>query len=91
MPSPDTFSWTDIDDICLGLYEKFPDVEPLKVTFPELREMVENLEGFEPDPGQSVNEQILEAIQVGWYEEKQEADGENDDDKESYSPNMPYR
>ncbi|QQE10568.1 Fe-S cluster assembly protein IscX [Planctomycetota bacterium] len=87
-----TFSWTDIEEICIGLYEKYTDVDPLKVNFPELREMVETLEGFKPEPGQSVNEQILEAIQAGWYEEKMDAtDDKDDDDQQGYQPNTPYR
>ena len=92
MPSPENFSWTDIEEICINLYEKFPQTDPLTVNFPELRELVEALEGFEPEPGQSVNEQILEAIQAGWHEEKMDADGNDDDDeKQQYEPNRPYR
>ena len=63
---PFTFSWTDIDDIADALRERFPDRDPLTVRFPELTGMVEALPGFKPRPGQSVNEQILEAIQAAW-------------------------
>ena len=92
MATPDTFGWTDIDDISIALYETFPDLDPLQITFPQLREMVENLQGFVPEEGKSVNEQILEAIQVGWHEEKMDAIGNDDDDNhQTYSPNNPFR
>ena len=71
---PFTFSWTDIEDIVDALREQYPDRDPLTLRFPELTGMVESLEGFKPKPGQSVNEQILEAIQAGWCEENQDDD-----------------
>ena len=53
----------------------------------------EDEEGFEPEPGQSVNEQLLEAIQQAWIEEKADAAGDDadDDDEGGYSPNQPFR
>ena len=88
-----TFSWTDIDEIAYQLTEQRPDDDPLTVKFTDLRSYVESLDGFEPEPGQSVNEQLLEAIQQAWIEEKQdlEDDEADDDDKDGYSPNQPYR
>jgi len=87
------FSWTDIDEIAYQLTEQRPDDDPLTVKFTDLRAMVESLDGFEPEPGQSVNEQLLEAIQQAWIEEKQDAadDDEADDDKPGYTPNQPFR
>ncbi len=82
--------WTDIEDIAIALAETHPDRDPLAVRFTELRELVEALPGFEADPDHQVNEQILEAIQAGWYEEKQDLDGENDDGR-SYTPVNPFR
>ena len=64
-----TFTWTDVEDIGLELYEKYPDRNPLEVRFTELRDLVEALEDFEPAEGQSVNEKILEHIQQHWYDE----------------------
>ncbi|MDX1682188.1 MAG: Fe-S cluster assembly protein IscX, partial [Phycisphaeraceae bacterium] len=63
------------------------------VRFTELRELVENLDGFEPEPGQSPNEQILEAIQAGWIEEREDmkAADDDDDDGPGYQPNNPFR
>ena len=89
-----TFSWTDIDEIAYQLAEQRPGDDPLAVKFTDLRAYVEGLEGFEPEPGQSVNEQLLEAIQQAWIEEKQDADADRDadpDDEGGYSPNQPFR
>ena len=87
------FSWTDIDEIAYQLTEQRPDDDPLTVKFTDLRSFVEALEGFEPEPGQSVNEQLLEAIQQAWIEEKEDADEDEDEDedKQGYSPNQPFR
>ena len=92
---PHTFGWTDIEDIVLALDEAHPDVDALSVRFTELRKMVEGLEDFEPEPGHNVNEQILEAIQAGWHEERQEQAAldreEGGEDGGGYEPNQPFR
>ena len=87
-----TFSWTDIDEIAYQLTEQRPGDDPLTVKFTDLRSFVEGLEGFEAEPGQSVNEQLLEAIQQAWIEEKEDAaPGSDDDEDGGYSPNQPFR
>jgi FeS assembly protein IscX len=63
------FKWTDIHDIAIELDEKFPDVDPQYVRFTDLKEWIEQLEGFEDDPNHC-GEKILEAIQAAWIEEK---------------------
>lgn len=85
-----TFSWTDIDEIAYQLTEQRPGDDPLTVKFTDLRNFVESLEGFTAEPGQSVNEQLLEAIQQAWIEEKQDL-ADADDDEGGYSPNQPFR
>jgi FeS assembly protein IscX len=84
-----TFGWTDIEEIAIALHEAHPGVDPFVVTFPELRKMVEALAGFEPEPDHPVNEQILEAIQVAWQEENEDA--ADDEDRPGYEPNQPFR
>ena len=66
--------WTDAEDIGIGLYEKFPDADPLTVRFTDMRERVLQLDGFDDDPKGS-NEPKLEAIQMAWYEEWKESQG----------------
>ncbi len=66
------FGWTDVEDIAIALEEAHPDLDPLQVRFTELTGLVEGLDDFEPEPGQSVNERILEAIQAAWIEEREE-------------------
>ena len=60
--------WTDVSDIAIELYEKFPEVDPQYVLFTDLRKWVLDLEGFE-DAADRSNEKILEAIQMLWMEE----------------------
>ena len=61
--------WTDIDDIALALYDKFPDQDPLAVRFTDLHRWVTELTGFQDDAKRS-NEKILEAIQMKWLDER---------------------
>ena len=62
--------WTDVNDIAIELYEKFPDVDPTYILFTYLRTMVMDLEGFSDDADKT-NEKILEAIQMLWIEERE--------------------
>ena len=60
--------WIDSRDIAIALAEKFPDVDPERVNFVDLRAWVLALDGFDDDPKRS-GEKILEAIQGAWIEE----------------------
>ena len=60
--------WIDTRDIAIALAEKFPDRDPARVNFVDLRAWVLALEGFDDDPKRS-GEKILEAIQAAWIEE----------------------
>ena len=62
--------WTDTREIAIALAEKFPDVDPERVNFVDLRNWVLALEGFDDDPRRS-GEKILEAIQMHWIEESE--------------------
>jgi len=64
--------WNDAEEIGLVLLEQYPDVHPLSVRFTDLHKMVTGLSDFEDDPKKS-NEGILEAIQMAWNDEYQEA------------------
>ena len=62
-------TWKDHDEITWALMDKFPDQDPLKLSFPKLHKMVCELEGFGDAPDKS-NEKVLENIQMAWYEER---------------------
>ena len=62
-------SWTDAEEIAIELTEKYPEVDPLKLRFTELHELVMKLPDFKDDPEKS-NEARLEAILTAWLEER---------------------
>jgi FeS assembly protein IscX len=64
--------WTDAEEIGIQLAEKFPGLDPLAVRFTDLHRYVMELAGFADDPAKS-NESRLEAIQMAWREEFEDA------------------
>ncbi len=60
--------WTDIYPIAIELSEAFPDQDPLKLNFVDLRNWVLSLPGFDDEPNRC-GEKILEAIQQAWIDE----------------------
>jgi len=60
--------WVDSREIAIALSEKYPDTDPERINFVDLRNWVLALEGFDDDPKRS-GEKILEAIQAAWIEE----------------------
>ena len=66
--------WTDAEEIGIQLAEKFPGLDPLTVRFTDLHRYVTELAGFADDPAKS-NEPRLEAIQMAWHEEFEDARG----------------
>ncbi len=64
--------WTDAEEIGIQLQEKFPDLDPLTVRFTDLLGYVTGLKDFADDPTKS-NEARLEAIQMAWQEEFEDA------------------
>ena len=71
---PREILWTDAEEIGSQLQEKVPEVDPLTVRFTDLHRHVTELEGFADDPTKS-NESRLEAIQMAWHEEFEDAKG----------------
>jgi FeS assembly protein IscX len=65
-------TWDQIDNIALSLLEKHPEMDPLTVRFTDLHKWVTELPGFDDDPAAS-SEGKLEAIQMAWYDEWQDA------------------
>ena len=66
--------WADAEDIGIRLQEEHPDLDPLTVRFTDLLAWIVALPDFKDDP-QASNEKKLEAIQMAWYEEYQDAKG----------------
>jgi FeS assembly protein IscX len=60
--------WTDSRELAIALLEKYPDQDPKKLNFVDLRNWVVGLPGFDDDPKRS-GEKILEAIQMAGIEE----------------------
>ena len=69
---PREILWTDSEEIGIQLQEKFPETDPLTIRFTDLHKIVTELEGFSDDPTKS-NESRLEAIQMAWHEEFNDA------------------
>jgi len=69
---PREIHWTDAEEIGIQLQEKLPDLDPLAVRFTDLHRYVIDLDGFVDDPQKS-SEGRLEAIQMAWHEEYEDA------------------
>ena len=69
----DTITWTDTEEIGFRLQEAHPGVNPLSVRFTDMRDQVMALPGF-VGTADHCGEKILEAIQMAWLEENQDAD-----------------
>lgn len=69
---PRKLTWIDSEDLAILLHERFPKTDPLTVRFTDLHEWVCELSEFGDDP-KSSNEKKLEAIQMAWLEEWQDA------------------
>lgn len=70
--SNDSFNWLDVEYIGELLAEQYPDKDPLRTGFVELKRLVMALEGFHEEPGHPCNEKILETIQRFWIEERED-------------------
>ena len=62
--------WLDVLDIAIELNDRFPDMDPQWISFPDLHKKICDLDNFIGDPEKS-NEKILEAVQMHWIEESQ--------------------
>jgi FeS assembly protein IscX len=71
---PREIHWTDAEEIGIQLQEKYPEMDPLTVRFTDLHQYVTGLAAFADDPKLS-NESRLEAIQMAWHEEYEDAKG----------------
>jgi FeS assembly protein IscX len=65
-------TWDDPEGIALALNEKFPDLDPTYIRYTDMHKWITELEDFDDDPMEST-EGKLEAIQMAWLEERNEA------------------
>ena len=65
-------TWDHTEDIALSLYEAHPDLDPKDVRVTDLHKWITELPNFKYDPMAS-SEGKLEAIQMAWLEEYQDA------------------
>jgi nitrogen fixation NifU-like protein len=63
--------WKDLDSIADALVENYPDQRPLDLSIPALFRRILSLPGFADDPDDAT-EEMLEKIQMLWYEEVSE-------------------
>jgi FeS assembly protein IscX len=61
--------WTDVYDIAIALEEAHPEADTVNLRFTDLHTWVCDLPGFDDDPEGS-NENLLEAIQMAWIDER---------------------
>ena len=60
--------WTDVGQIAIELFERFPEIDPKTINFVSLREKIMVLPEFDDKP-EYCGERVLEAIQQAWIEE----------------------
>jgi FeS assembly protein IscX len=63
-------SWKDTDEVAWALLDAHPDIDPLKLSFTKLRQMILEIPDFAGEP-EGCNEAVLENIQMTWREERQ--------------------
>ena len=63
--------WLDVERIAEELVDRHGDMDPVSISFPRLKALVEALPGFKEQPGHPCNERILEAIQQAWIDERE--------------------
>ena len=68
----ENLTWDMAEEIAVRLHEERPDLDPLTVRFTDLHAWVVAWPEFSDDPKNS-NEKKLEAIQMAWHEERQDA------------------
>jgi FeS assembly protein IscX len=69
---PFEFGWEETEEIGIQLQEKYPEIDPLTVRFTDMHKYIIELPGFTGDPAKS-NEGLLEAIQMAWLDEYNDA------------------
>ena len=66
------YHWLDVERIAEELFDRNADLDPVSISFPDLKALIERLPGFVPQDDHPCNERILEAVQQAWIEEREE-------------------
>ncbi|MDR1849725.1 MAG: Fe-S cluster assembly protein IscX, partial [Zoogloeaceae bacterium] len=61
--------WIDTFEIAMALADTYPEYDPARINFVDLRDWVMRLPDFDDLP-ERCNEKILEAIQQAWLDEQ---------------------
>ena len=78
-------TWSDVDDIAIELYESAPDYNPLQIRFTDLIDRILSLPDFAGERDKC-NEKILEAIQMSWLEEFNDAQAQQYAQRQEQKP-----
>jgi len=65
-------NWDDPEGIAIALHERFPELDPTYIRYTDLHKWITELPDFKDDPAGS-SEGKLEAIQMAWLEERNDA------------------
>lgn len=76
----DSFGWLDVELIGELLAEQYPQRDPIRIGFVELKKLVMSLPDFVEDPHHPCNEKILEHIQAAWISERDNTPRNDDED-----------
>ena len=64
-------TWDDVEEIAWALRDQHPAVDPLRLSYPTLRQWILALPDFDGAPD-ACNEALLERIQMAWLEARQD-------------------
>jgi FeS assembly protein IscX len=64
-------TWRDTDALARALVADHPEIDPLTLTFQDVRRYVAGLPGFNDDPD-AASDQDIEDVQAAWYDVFQE-------------------
>ncbi len=67
--------WNDVEDIAFRLIDEHPDTNPMHLRLNELKNHVTALRDF-GDDAKKAKDEVLEAIQTTWFEERSEMEDE---------------
>jgi FeS assembly protein IscX len=83
------FGWTDVGEIALELWDRYPGLDPRAVALADLAELVMGLDGF-ADVSERPDDQQLFAIQQAWLAETEGSTTRGGEPPEADDPSLSY-